>query len=60
MNHYPRDPRHSRHLGDRACCDADDEEEMRRKRHFDPAAQLHANSLLIQVLDQFTGPEWAR
>jgi hypothetical protein len=59
-NHRPREPRHSRHLGHRAFCDADDEEEMRRKQHFDPAAQLIANSLHIQVLDQFTGPKWAR
>lgn len=33
---------------------------MRRKQNFDPAAHLIANRLLIQVLDQFTGPEWAR
>ena len=58
-NYCPREPRHSRHSGHRAFCDAGGEEGMRKKQRFDPAARLIANSLLIQVLDQFTGPKWA-
>jgi hypothetical protein len=54
----PQMPRLPRHLGHRACCDAEDEESMQWKPNFVSAASLFVNRLLIQVLHQFTGPKW--
>jgi hypothetical protein len=47
-------------FGNRAICDSGEEELLQEKQLYYPATNLVANSSLIRVLDQFTGPKWVR